>query len=172
MAVILLRLTFAMALIHRGTDPGRGFDDLRALRETCIKEQFALNMLSLMDIYLTLERAQQGDVDGAVERWSAIADEMAEAGKLSNMDVPLVFAAEQLLSRGDFDGAARAVDRLASLAADRQWGSRKIAVLKLRAELAAARGDQAEYSELRDQYREMADDLGFEGHIAWAAAMS
>jgi hypothetical protein len=43
--------------------------------------------------------------------------------------------------------------------------------LKLRAELAAARGDQAGYSELRDQYRKMADDFGFEGHIAWAAAM-
>jgi hypothetical protein len=171
MAVVLLRLTFAMALIHHGVDPGRGFDSMRVLRETCIKEQFALNMLPLMDIYLTLERAQQGDVDGAVERWCAIADAMADEGKYSNMDVPLVFTAEQLLARGDCDGAARAVDRLTSLAVDRQWGSRKIAVLKLRAELAAARGDQAGYAELRDQYRNMADDFGFEGHIAWAAAM-
>ena len=172
MAVVLLRLTLAMALIHHGAERGRGFDSMRALRETCIKEQFALNMLPLMDIYLTLERAQQGDVDGAVERWCAIADAMADEGKYSNMDLPLVFTAEQLLARGDCDGAARAVDRLTSLAVDRQWGSRKIAVLKLRAELAAARGDRTRYSELRDQYRKMADDFGFEGHIAWATAMA
>ncbi len=112
MAVVLLRLTLAMALIHHGADRGRGFDSMRDLRETCIKEQFALNMLPLMDIYLTLERAQQGDVDGAVERWCAIADAMADEGKYSNMDLPLVFTAEQLLARGDCDGAARAVDRL------------------------------------------------------------
>ncbi len=114
MAVVLLRLTFAMALIHHGADPGRGFDDLRALRETCIKERFALNMLPLMDIYLTLERAQQGDIDGAVEQWWAIVARWTGAGQLSNIDVPLVFTAEQLLSRGDFDGAARAIDRLRS----------------------------------------------------------
>ena len=44
-------------------------------------------------------------------------------------------------------------------------------VLRLRALLAQARGDEPAYRELRDRYRAMATELGFEGHMAWAAAM-
>jgi adenylate cyclase len=172
MAVVLLRLTYAMALIHHGDDPSRGFDGMRVLRETCIKEKFALNLLPLMDIYLTLEVAQQGNVDGAVRRWDAIADEMARAGRLSNMDLPFVFIAEQLLTQRDCDGAGRAIDKLMTLAVDRQWGSRQIAVLRLRALLAQARGDEAAYRDYRDRYRAMANELGFEGHMKWAAEMA
>ena len=44
-------------------------------------------------------------------------------------------------------------------------------VLRLRALLAQARGDEAAYRELRNRYRTMANNYGFEGHMAWAAAM-
>ena len=44
-------------------------------------------------------------------------------------------------------------------------------LLRLRALLAHARGDDADYGELRDAYRKMATKLGFEGHMAWAEAM-
>jgi hypothetical protein len=40
-----------------------------------------------------------------------------------------------------------------------------------RALLAQAHGDEASYRDYRDRYRAMANDLGFEGHIATAAAM-
>lgn len=171
MAVVLLRMTLAMTLIHNGADAARGYEGLRTLRETCLKEGFALNMLHLFDVYLTLARAQEGDVDGAVQQWRTIAADMERAGQLSNMDLPLVFIAEQLLARGDHDGAAGAIDRLAALAVDREWGSREIVALKLRTELAAARGDEADYLQLRDQYRKMASEFGFEGHMVWSAAM-
>jgi len=36
--------------------------------------------------------------------------------------------------------------------------------------LAQARGDDA-YRELRDRYRAMSNELGFEGHMKWAAEM-
>ena len=39
-------MTFGMALIHNGADRKRGYDMLRTLRETCIEEQFALNIVS------------------------------------------------------------------------------------------------------------------------------
>jgi hypothetical protein len=43
-------------------------------------------------------------------------------------------------------------------------------VLRLRALLARANGDVS-YRGLRDRYRTMANDLGFEGHMALAEAM-
>jgi hypothetical protein len=36
----------------------------------------------------------------------------------------------------------------------------------------AAHGDDAAYAHFRDRYRDMARTLGFEGHIAWAEALS
>ena len=43
--------------------------------------------------------------------------------------------------------------------------------LRMRALLAQAKGEDAEYRKLRDRYRKMAIELGFEGHMAWAEAM-
>jgi hypothetical protein len=45
-------------------------------------------------------------------------------------------------------------------------------LLRLRALLARARGDEAGYRDYRDRYRAMAKSLGFEGHIALAEAMT
>ena len=44
-------------------------------------------------------------------------------------------------------------------------------MLRMRALLSHARGDDAAYCEFRDRYRDMAESLGFEGHIAMAKAM-
>jgi class 3 adenylate cyclase len=107
LAVVLLRLTHALVLVHHGANPERGFDGFRALRETCVKERFAMNMLPLFEIYLALERAWRGDVDAAIERWRSIAAEMEDAGQASNVDLPLIFTAQQLLARGDFEPLKR-----------------------------------------------------------------
>ena len=48
---------------------------------------------------------------------------------------------------------------------------RDITLLRLRALLARARGDDVAYRDLVGRYRAMAESLGFEGHIAWAEAM-
>ena len=48
---------------------------------------------------------------------------------------------------------------------------RDITLLRLRALLARANGDDTTYCDYRDRYRAMATELGFEGHIAWAEAM-
>ncbi len=47
----------------------------------------------------------------------------------------------------------------------------EIWLLRLRALLAQAEGDEATYRDYRDRYRTMANDLGFEGHMQWAAEM-
>ena len=44
-------------------------------------------------------------------------------------------------------------------------------LLRLRALLAHAEGNDAAYRDYRDRYRRMANDLGFEGHMQWAAEL-
>ena len=64
-----------------------------------------------------------------------------------------------------------AIERLAAAPADDGLVIRDIWLLRLRALLAQAHGDAAASAQLRDRYRDMAETLGFEGHIAWAEAM-
>jgi hypothetical protein len=80
---------------------------------------------------------------------------------------------EALLDRGaegDLAEAQEAIDWLANLPAD---GSAipEITLLRLRALLSRAYGDDVAYRGLVGRYRAMAESLGFEGHIAWADAM-
>ena len=60
---------------------------------------------------------------------------------------------------------------MATWRADERSAVREITLLRLRALLARARGDDVAYRDLVNRYRAMAESLGFEGHIAWAEAM-
>jgi hypothetical protein len=60
---------------------------------------------------------------------------------------------------------------LAVAPADEGLVMRDIWLLRLRTLLARGRGDAAAYTDLRDDYRDMAKTLGYVGHIAWAEAM-
>ena len=48
---------------------------------------------------------------------------------------------------------------------------REITLLRLRALLSRARGDNVAYRDLVSRYCAMAESLGFEGHIAMAEAL-
>ncbi len=172
MALVMLPMTFGMALVHNGRDSQRGYDILRALRETCVKENFALNIVSFIDAYLARELAENGQSEEAIRRWRTLTDEMLACGNFANIDVPQIFLVEALTSQGSLDEAGLEIDRLATTTAKHEWRSREISVLRLRTLLAQARGDKAGYRELRDEYRAMADELGFEGHMKWAAEMA
>jgi adenylate cyclase len=74
-------------------------------------------------------------------------------------------------ANGDLDAAQAAIDRLAAAPTDPGFVLSEIWLLRMRALLARAQGDDAMYRSNRDQYRKMANDLGFEGHIAMAEAM-
>ena len=47
----------------------------------------------------------------------------------------------------------------------------EITLLRLRALLAGALGDEVAYRDYRDRCRAMATSLGLEGHMKWAEAM-
>jgi hypothetical protein len=72
---------------------------------------------------------------------------------------------------GDVAESEAAIERLATAPADENLVMRDVWMLRLRALLARAHGDDTAYRDYRDRYRDMARTLGFEGHIAWAEAM-
>jgi hypothetical protein len=81
---------------------------------------------------------------------------------------------ETLLDRGadgDVAEAENAIERLAAAPTDPGFVLNEVWLLRLRALLARAHGDDTAYRDYRDRYRDMAKTLGFEGHIAWAEAM-
>ncbi len=73
---------------------------------------------------------------------------------------------------GDLAEAQEAIDRLANLSADQGSAAREITLLRLRALLTRTSGDDIAYRDLVSRYRAMAESIGFEGHIAWAEAMT
>ena len=81
---------------------------------------------------------------------------------------------EALLCRGadtDLQDAQAAIDRLAAVPTEPGYIMHDFWLLRLRALLARACGDEAAYRDYRDRYRAMATSLGFEGHVKWAEAM-
>ena len=81
---------------------------------------------------------------------------------------------ESLLYRGtaaDLSEAKEVTNRLAAVPTEPGVIVYEIWLLRMRALLAQAEGDDTTYRDYRDRYRKMANDLGFEGHMAWAAEM-
>jgi hypothetical protein len=82
---------------------------------------------------------------------------------------------EMLLARrldADIDTAQNAVDRLSAMRVEPGHVINEIPLLRLHALLAHACGDEAGYRHHRDRYRIRATEVGFEGHIAKAQAMT
>ena len=105
----------------------------------------------------------------------AAVDQLVREGQLLSWGIPATgVLVETLLDRGaegDVAEAEAAIERLAAAPADDGLVIRDIWLLRGRALLARARGDAAAYARFRDRYRDMAQSLGFEGHIARAEAM-
>jgi hypothetical protein len=81
---------------------------------------------------------------------------------------------EALLKRGTEDDVHEAhtmIDRLAAVRTDPGFVLFELPLLRLRALLARSNGDDADYRDFRDRYREMANALDYQGHMALAEAM-
>jgi adenylate cyclase len=174
MGVVLLQMAFGIAQIHH-LDRQRGFNILRELRATCVSEQFALNVVPVFDVYLAREAAEHGETEPAVQHLRTIYAEMLSSGNYGSIDLAVAALVETLLARrasGDIEESDTVVAELAATVGEEgAWISRDLTVMRLRAMLANVRGDEPTYRELRDRYRAKVSDLGFEGHMAWAAAM-
>jgi adenylate cyclase len=155
-------------------DRSRGLSLLATVRETVMQQRAMQVFLSLIDIEFAREQARRGQIDDAVAVLLSARDHEVESGGIGPPGRATEVLVELLLERGgpsDVAAAQEAVDRLAAVPLEPGMVMYGIALLRLQALVARAQGDEADYRGYLDRYRAMANEIGFEGHIAMAEAM-
>ena len=176
LALGLARFTLGVALMHRDSpaERERAPEVLGQVRDMCLHGRLYSHLLPSIETWAGRERARRGDRDGAIPLLREAVDNLFHEGQLWSCIGATAFLVETLLERGAGDDVAEAeaaIDRLAAAPADDGLVIREIWLLRLRALLMRAKGDEAAYRDYRDRYRNMATELGFEGHMKWAGEM-
>ena len=181
-ALAFATMTLSVALVHRHTDAEheRGQRLLAKVSEMYRRRGQNVGLLPAINVCSAREMVRRGEREEAIPLMRAAADELLCGGRLQPLGaVATGVLMETLLDRGadgdleaDLAEAEAAFERLAAAPAEEGLVTRKIWMLRLRARLARARGDEAGYREYRNRYREMAEAIGFEGHLDWANAMT
>jgi adenylate cyclase len=158
------------------SDRDRGLSMLASVREAVTQRRSIALFLPFIDIEYAKEKARHGDIDGAVRALEAILqqDDLPSGGGMGPQVRATEVMVELLLQRGepaDIGAAREAIERLETMPVEPGVVLNAIALLRLWALLAQAQGDEAEYRQYRDDYRAMANEVGYEGHIAMAEAM-
>jgi class 3 adenylate cyclase len=173
-ALGLTKYGLGYALLETRSDVERGLQMLAEIREMCDRRQFFRTELPALDLLAGREDALNGNVEAALPLMRAAVDTIFNNGQLTYCTWAISVLVLTLLDRGmegDVAEAESAIERLAVAPID-DLVVRDVTELRLRALVAKARGDQATYRDYRDRYRAMANELGFEGHMAWAEAMA
>jgi len=176
-ALAYARVTLGLALVHRHTaaERERGQQLLTEVSDVFVRRGDFLGFLPIVEVSSARERASHGDRDEAIPLMFAAVDHLFREGQILGWGTPATgVLVETLLDRGADDDVAEAeaaIERLAAAPTDESLVLRDIWLLRLRALLAQAHGDEASYCDYRDRYRAMATSLGFEGHMKWAEAM-
>jgi class 3 adenylate cyclase len=174
LAVAAYGLGVALMSRDAAADRRRGLELLGQYRGMALRRQGGLQLLPVIELWAARERARCGERDAAIAVMRQVVEELHQAGRPFYGVWGTGVLVQTLLERGaegDLAEAQEAIDRLANLPADDGSAIREITLLRLRALLAKAHGDETVYRDYRDRYRAMAASLGFEGHMAWAEAM-
>jgi adenylate cyclase len=174
--------TLTMAQLMRGTvllqgttaQREAGFDLFHTVRDIAVREQFTITAIPLIDTEIAAQKWRAGDLDEAIELSTTVMNDMFATGEMIWHGRATTVLVESLLARGtaaDLREAHAAIERLAAVPVDPGFVLHELPLLRLRALLAQAHGDDAGYRDFRDRYRKMATDLEFEGHMATAEAM-
>jgi class 3 adenylate cyclase len=175
-SVANLKTTLGRVLAERdrSVDRQRGSALLAEVREICLQREFFLVNLPVLEIYIARGRVGFADFDEVLPPMRHAVDQLLREGQVVQGIWGSAVLAEALLKRGtggDMAEAQGVIDNLAKVPDDVSGVVRDIWLLRLRALLAKARGDENTYCDYRDRYRAMATSLGFEGHMDWAEAM-
>ena len=173
-ALFYAEYALGAVLLYRdaAADRHRGLELMVQAREW--QREQAPTLVPVTELLAAPERARRGDRDAAIAVIRQAVDELHQAGRLGFGVFGAGILVETLLERGaegDLAEAQEAFDWLANLWADDGSAMREITLLRLRALLSRARGDDVAYRDLVSRDRAMAESFGFEGRIAWAKAM-
>ncbi len=173
-ALGLAEYALGVALLSRdaAADRDRGLDLVVQFRDL-VRER-APFLVPVAELWVARERAGRGDRDAAIAVMRQAVNDLHRAGRPYFGVWGTGVLVETLVERGaegDLAEAQEAIDWLVNLSADDGSAMRDIWLLRVRALLSRAHGDDAAYRDLVDRYRDMAESLGFEGHMHWAEAM-
>ena len=172
-ALALALCTKANALHQDFSQRERGYELLRQVREMVVGGRFYAMMLPVMDVRLAEGMIGPGG-RSAVPLIRAGLEEIYSNEMLGYCIWATSVLVEALLEGGsdsEVTEAEAALDRLASQSVLDGAVLRDLILLRSRALLAQARGDEVTYRDFANRYRDMARSLGFEEHIAIAEAM-
>ncbi len=166
--------SLGIALLNRdaAADRDRGLELMAQARDVFLRVR-SVFLVPVADLWAARERARRGQRDVALPVMRNAANELQQAGRIGYGVWGTGVLVETLLERGaedDLSEAEEQIDWLTNVSADSGSAALEITLLRLRALLARARDDVA-YRDLVSGYHEMAESLGFEGHIDWAEAM-
>jgi hypothetical protein len=171
----LAHIAQGLVLSRRATVAERdvALEVLRRARDAQVLQRH-LFYATMADIGIAELTAEAGEVQGAIESARSIVDQLFENGEMFLRGSATAALVKSLLRRGsdtNVQEAAAAIERLAAVPTEPGFVLNEIPLLRMRALLAHAHGDETGYRDYRDRYRAMATSLGFEGHMAWAEAM-
>ena len=174
LALGLALYTKAYALLkHDSSQRDRAESLLRQVRERAADGRFNGWLVSVVDVSLADEMVRRGD-RGALTLLRTSTDALYSSGLLGYWlwaEGVLVGALLQSGTDSDVAEARDAVDRLAAQPAINGSAFFDLVLMRLRALLARARGNEVGYRDFAVRYLEMATSLGFEPHIAAAKEM-
>jgi adenylate cyclase len=173
----------AYALLNRATtliradseDTAAGLEFLARAREMIVDEQLIVTLRRMADIEIARERARSGDLDGAIDLATKVVVEQFDTGEMIFRGPATTALVEALLSRGsgaDVMNACRAIDRLAAVPTEPGFVLHELPLLRLRALLARAHGDEPGYRQFVARLQAKAAEADFEAYLAQAEAMA
>lgn len=162
-------------VLGEGADREAGFEHLRRARGAALIGRGNASIVQIADIQLAREHGELGEFDDAIALAGAVLDELFDSGSMVWRGPATTVLVEALLNRsleGDLVAARAAIERLAAVPTDAGYVLHVVPLLRLRALVARADGDDEAYRGFAADYRAMAESCGFEGHRAIASSMS
>jgi adenylate cyclase len=168
-------LSHGIVLVNAGDSyRAEGLEALAGYRDASNRHGYSKDVVRWADTEIAKEKARLGDVDGAIDMARRTFELFYAVSDILTLGPAASVLVESLLQRGsapDIAEAEAAIERLATVPTDPGFVLFDLPLLRMRALLARARGDDAGYRDWSDKYRAMANGLGFEGHMAIAATM-
>jgi adenylate cyclase len=164
-----------LALVHRdGPERDEGFTMLAMARDAALQERFSMIAVEVFDIEIARERLRHGDIEGAIDLSRSTVEAEVTHGEATFLPAAVDVLVQALLRRGgdaDLQEAEAAVDKLATIADTLGYRLYDLFLLRLRALLARARGDEPGVRRFVNSYQKMAEALDIERHFAIANDM-
>ena len=145
-AITFAHINRATALLHSlDGDRAEGMIALSTAREMLVREKLTLTLQRMTEIEFARHWALTGEVDRAIDLTRSVIREQADTGEMIFRGAATTVLVEALLQRrsaADVDDACAAIDQLEAVPTDPGFVLHELPILRLRALLSRARGDE------------------------------